>query len=162
MHEIQFSLAQYSILQSKQLLLFVFEKKYFGRLFVMKALYNSIAMKTQILLLTLFLLLFAGSSSASDFSFEQEHAVNKQSISVFPNPVKDKGTLKITLEQQSDVVVEFYDLTGKKIKELKLNEVDKGKMMLEFNTAGMNDGIYICQVKTNRWVKAKRIVVKQR
>lgn len=119
-------------------------------------------MRTQILLLTLFLLVFSGVLRGSNFNSTQERVDNKQSISVFPNPVKDKGTLQITLEQQSDVVVEFYDLTGKKIKEVRLKDVDKGKMMLEFNTVGMNDGIYICQVKTNKWVKAKRIVVKLR
>jgi hypothetical protein len=119
-------------------------------------------MRTQMFLSVILLLIISLSSSGADFFNTQTIKPDDQSITIFPNPVKEKGILQLKLENTTDIAIEFFDMTGKKVKEMKLQNIDSGEHKLEFDTSEMNNGVYFCRVSTNSWVKAKRIIVKQR
>jgi hypothetical protein len=88
---------------------------------------------------------------------DQNNIKSIENISIYPNPIKEKGILKFTLETASFVNIEFFDLTGKKVKEIKKTNLEEGEHRIEFNTNPLNEGIYICKISTNNWIKAKRI-----
>lgn len=46
-------------------------------------------------------------------------------VAILPNPVKDKLNISIEFTQSDHVVIEIYDVTGKFIKSLKIDTIDK-------------------------------------
>lgn len=98
---------------------------------------------------------------AEDATFSQNMKKDIQSLNVYPNPIKNKGYLNFSVDQTSLVKIEFYDLSGKKVKEMKEISLNKGNHRIEFNASELNIGIYLCKVKTEQWEKVKRILVKR-
>ncbi|MFA9391743.1 MAG: T9SS type A sorting domain-containing protein [Prolixibacteraceae bacterium] len=119
-------------------------------------------MKTQIfsLLFILGLLtsnfLLAGERS----NFQQTESLS-ETINVYPNPIHQKGTIKINLDATSLVRVEFYDLSGQKVKEIKDLNLQAGESKIEFQVNDMKEGFYLCKVISDQWVKSKRILVRK-
>lgn len=119
-------------------------------------------MKTKIFF-TLFLVGFLSSNLllGSTFNDLQNIKGDTHSLNVFPNPVKELGTLQFDLESPSVVTIEFYDLSGRKVKEIKMSDLEIGEQNISFETNELNDGVYICKVTTNLWSKGKRIIIKR-
>jgi hypothetical protein len=83
-----------------------------------------------------------------------------QSITnIYPNPVLDKGTITFKLEQESKVLIEFFDLTGRKVKEIDKKVMSSGFHEVVFDSLKMNSGVYLCKISTSEWVEAKRIII---
>ena len=118
-------------------------------------------MKTQIFTLLFILTLFySGSTQARSLSNEQGLKTDTQTISIYPNPINEKGTIKFNLEAPSDLKIEFFDLSGKKVSELKKNNVEAGEHKIEFKASELKEGVYLCKISTNAWEKAKRMIIK--
>jgi len=119
-------------------------------------------MRTQIFSIFFLLGIFISNTllSNTDF-FLQEKITEKESITVFPNPINEKGILKINLEDNTEVKIEFFDLGGKKVKELIKENFDAGEHKIEFKADDLKEGFYFCKISTGSWVKAKRFLVKR-
>lgn len=85
----------------------------------------------------------------------------EENIRVFPNPIENKGTIEITLDFNSNTKIEFYDLSGKKVKEIKVIMLSAGANKIEFQANDLKQGFYMCKVSTDQWVKATRILIKR-
>ncbi len=122
---------------------------------------NHLAMRTQIFSLFFALgVLLSGTLFANE-TFNNQKEIDNEKISVYPNPVSDKGVLQIELDESSNAKIEFFDLSGKKVKEIKKINLDEGTNKIEFKTTELNEGFYFCKVSTSLWVKATRIVVRR-
>lgn len=85
-------------------------------------------MKTQIFSLLFILSFFySGSIHADNGINEQGLKTDKQALSIFPNPINEKGTIKLSLDEPSDLQIIFFDLSGKKVMELKKFNLDVGE-----------------------------------
>ena len=98
---------------------------------------------------------------ANESSFFQNLEKDVQTVKVYPNPINEKGVINFNMDISSLVQVEFYDLSGKKVKEMKELFLNEGKQSIEFNASTLKTGIYFCKIKTNDWEKVKRIIVKR-
>jgi len=119
-------------------------------------------MRSKLYIILLILgLIFSNLLTANETSFFQRTAINEESINVFPNPIDNKGTIEITLGFNSNTKIEFYDLSGKKVKEIKKTMLYAGEYKIEFQANDLKQGFYMCKVSTDQWVKAKRILIKR-
>ena len=69
-------------------------------------------------------------------------------IKIWPNPVTDKINLRYSGEFQSIMLVELYDLTGKKLLSESFKNVVNGQQ-LDIYTSLLNPGIYVCRISAN-------------
>lgn len=67
-------------------------------------------------------------------------------ISFYPNPVSDKGTLKVLADQQGDAVLRILDQTGREISRQEA-ELLPGENLFNFETASWARGVYMVEVK---------------
>jgi len=118
-------------------------------------------MKIHYTLLIFCLLLLAGSSLANEQAATRDNSKsNPTSVAtIYPNPVQTKGVITVTLEQGSEVTIEFFDLTGKKVKEMSKEYLSKGQHQIGFSSTDMKCGVYICKISTSGWAEAKRIII---
>jgi len=63
-------------------------------------------------------------------------------LGVYPNPLKDKTTIKIYNSQKSEVVVKVYDVTGREILNLNYGFKEKGEFTIELSLSGLMPGAY--------------------
>lgn len=123
---------------------------------------NHLAMRTQFFSLLFALGILCSNAVFSTTAFEFQGKLKEtESLAIYPNPINGKGTVQINLDSDSEVKVEFFDLSGKKVKQLKKQSFFQGEHELEFTTEEFNEGLYFCKVSTNTWVKAKRIIVRK-
>ena len=92
-------------------------------------------------------------------------------MNIFPNPAKDNITIelpkyiiseqntehfqvtKVHYQYTNNAVLEFYDIFGHKLKEIK---VSKGQQQLKIDVSNWNNGLYVAVLKSEKNVFAKQ------
>jgi hypothetical protein len=113
------------------------------------------------ILIITYLVAIAGTIPARAFDFTQETAIKKNEFIIYPNPVIETGFIKIHLENPTELVVEIFDITGKKIKILNETNIESGEQIIRFDASELNEGIYLCRIKTSNTEKTKRFLVRR-
>ncbi|NBC05555.1 MAG: T9SS type A sorting domain-containing protein [Bacteroidetes bacterium] len=79
----------------------------------------------------------------------------------YPNPFNPTTQISYQLPQQSDVLLEVYDLTGKLITTLVNETVSSGTHSVTFDAANLSSGVYMYRLQTaNRVLSRKLTVIK--
>ncbi len=69
--------------------------------------------------------------------------------SAFPNPAVNELSINFGLNQSSKVEIEVYDVTGKLVNTVKLDQLEAGNHTTKLDVANLNSGIYMYSVKAN-------------
>ena len=111
----------------------------------------------------LFLFMFLGQLVfAQSISHDQlkRQKTDTERVNIYPNPIQLVATIELSLTEGSDVLIEFFDLTGKKVTQQSVRNLPSGSHQVAFNSAELKNGIYLCKVTAKDFVEAKRIVIK--
>jgi hypothetical protein len=84
--------------------------------------------------------------------------LKEEEVSVYPNPFIDEVIIDLDLYKPSAVSWEMVSVTGEVVLSDKLRVLSSGR--LSINTEGLNNGIYIVQVKTDDKTKSIKVVRK--
>jgi hypothetical protein len=82
---------------------------------------------------------------------------NDIDVKVYPNPVTNFMNLALSLEENSDIQVEVYDVTGKKV--IAKNYENIRQQTLNLNTEALTSGIYSVKIITAEGFTTKSVVV---
>jgi len=77
----------------------------------------------------------------------------------YPNPLNDKTTIKYTLKQKSDVIINVYSISGIQVFSSIQNNQAVGEYTLEIDARKYQPGIYFYQLKTNNYSTTKKMIV---
>jgi Ni,Fe-hydrogenase maturation factor len=91
-------------------------------------------------------------------SITELNAVND--LKAFPNPVNNQLNLSWSLENDSDVNLEWYNLQGQLVKTAQLGEMNAGTHNLSLNTADLADGFYSLVIRSNKGINALKVQVR--
>jgi hypothetical protein len=80
---------------------------------------------------------------------------------IFPNPAQDKHTvLSYELAEERNIITALYDLSGRKLREFSsLKTQQRGKHEEEISLAGIEKGIYLVAIVTDRGEKLSRRII---
>ncbi|NJK98809.1 MAG: T9SS type A sorting domain-containing protein [Bacteroidales bacterium] len=88
---------------------------------------------------------------------------NSDYYSIFPNPIRDKGTITFKMDAGSKVSLLIYDVNGKLVYSI-INDkqFDSGTYSYDINTSILSDGIYYSKLKQgdSKIVIRKILVIK--
>ncbi len=88
------------------------------------------------------------------------HSID-QKIEVYPNPVINYQDLKIKINSDShEIMLELYDLQGRKIKGKLISLSNEGENEISFSTENINPGNYILHVISSSKTWTEKITVK--
>lgn len=95
----------------------------------------------------------------SDYNLE-----NNLDFNLYPNPFNNQVTINFQIPSEERVLVEVYDVLGRKIKNLLNNNV-VGKQTITWNGTNQNEnkmktGLYLITIKTNDEFFSKSIILK--
>lgn len=89
-----------------------------------------------------------------------ESTTDNISSNVYPNPVQDIYNVEFNLRKASMVTINLYDAQGRMLDVLYSDRAEEGAKRLTFNKAGLQPGIYLLQIRTDRRdIMTKRIVI---
>ena len=80
-------------------------------------------------------------------------------VNTFPNPFNLSFKLSFNLLRSSKVVVELYDVSGKKVKEIENKNLSLGNFQYLINTPELSSGIYFISFNIDDKVYSKKILL---
>ena len=80
---------------------------------------------------------------------ETSESKNVKLFQNIPNPFKETTKILYNSKEESNITVEIYDYSGKRIKVYTTNSRGKGIDYIEFNAVGLSPGIYFYSLKIN-------------
>lgn len=80
-------------------------------------------------------------------------------INTFPNPFNLSVNLRFNLTKSAKVIIELFDLSGKKINEIENTLLNSGKHIYLINTPELCSGVYFIKIKINNSVYSKKILL---
>lgn len=88
-----------------------------------------------------------------------DHKIEKlPNLQISPNPASNTISISYFLPQETDFTIEIYDVFGKKLKQVKQGYKKKGEYQLYINLSFLQNGVYLCVLKTSQYVVSKKIV----
>ncbi len=85
---------------------------------------------------------------------------NNTAMNVYPNPVNSSLSIEYNIETESGILIELYDITGRKIAQLANGQRNAGKQTEQLEIPNsLNNGIYICRLQSNQGASNTRIII---
>lgn len=81
-------------------------------------------------------------------------------VSVMPNPVVDIAQLSYSVASNTDVEFEIYDLTGKMVKQINVNNQIAGKHQLSIDANEFKSGAYLIRMTANGQQSTTKFMVR--
>jgi hypothetical protein len=66
---------------------------------------------------------------------------------VYPNPFKEEFEIEFTLENRENIILDIYDVAGRKVMTLFEDELDFGFHNIKIETSGISKGTYFIELK---------------
>ncbi|MFC2131852.1 T9SS type A sorting domain-containing protein [Bacteroidota bacterium] len=79
----------------------------------------------------------------------EENMIDNINLRIYPNPVSDNTCIDISLTESSNVLVELFDLTGRKIIDIHKGYFDAGNYRIPYDCSELSSGSYILKVNMN-------------
>lgn len=90
----------------------------------------------------------------------KENFENKnQLLSVFPNPFNPKTKIVFSLAETQTVILQIYDINGKKISTLINKNLENGNHEIEFDGSNFQSGIYFLKLSGKNFSLTKKIIL---
>ena len=67
-------------------------------------------------------------------------------ISVYPNPMNERGTIAFNLGSATDVTIAIYNLEGRLVKTIKAGKLNSGEQKIEISTDEFSKGTYLVSI----------------
>ena len=72
-----------------------------------------------------------------------------KSLNIYPNPANRDVTIAVELKEQSDLLIDIIDITGKQLAIISKDKNANGRISKAFNTAALANGLYTIRVNVN-------------
>ena len=89
-----------------------------------------------------------------------QSSVSKPTLNVFPNPYFENASIEYQLSNESNVILEVFDIEGKRIATLDKSIQQKGKYQYSLNTIfpGLNSGVFFVKLVTEDGVINSKLI----
>ncbi len=90
-----------------------------------------------------------------------EVTVNRFNLNLSPNPVKDELSIAYTLDYQSKISLDIFNLSGICVKTILANvHQPSGNYLHSVNVSRLNDGVYFVKMSSSEFSKTIKLIVK--
>lgn len=79
-------------------------------------------------------------------------------LSLFPNPVKDAGTVEFNLAANGDVTLQIFNLNGQVVNQVQANNLEAGKNQIAFDANDLPRGTYILRVSSDTMSETTKFI----
>jgi hypothetical protein len=80
-------------------------------------------------------------------------------LRIYPNPFNALATISYWLPEESDVTIEIYEISGRKVETIQEGAQAAGDHLVQWDSGDRNSGIYFCRLKAGRLSQTQRMVL---
>lgn len=80
-------------------------------------------------------------------------------LSVYPNPATNEFRLDFTLVQESDVLIQIVDMTGRVVSNFSNEKISAGSITRTINVADITSGNYLLQLSVNGTIEQHKLTI---
>ncbi len=77
----------------------------------------------------------------------------------YPNPFNPTTKISFTIPQKSKVLLSVFSVSGEKIVDLVNDNLNSGSYEYEFNGSNLSSGIYFYQLRTDKFIEIKKLIL---
>ncbi|MFH1050236.1 MAG: T9SS type A sorting domain-containing protein [bacterium] len=93
---------------------------------------------------------------------EEYFSINNIKVScIYPNPAVGKVKLKLFFNDESDVILDIFDVKGRMVQNLSYYNLSAGENILDMDLSKLNNGNYFYIIKTTNTSFAGKIVIER-
>lgn len=89
----------------------------------------------------------------------QEELSSGLKYNVYPNPVREKLNIDLTLVNDEPVTLEIFDVNGRIVEQINQADLAAGTHHYEVDVSDLSKGVYNCKLTTSSTTMVKRVVV---
>jgi len=90
--------------------------------------------------------------------YKTDSDISASSINNYPNPFNSNTNISYTLKNDGRVVIELFDLLGRKIDTILDDVKPAGNYLLNYSPQILASGIYLIKINSNRTNQLKKII----
>jgi hypothetical protein len=95
-----------------------------------------------------------------DTKIENINYKQNEALKIIPNPADESTIISFQSSVNHDIVVNIYDITGRKVKTEKLKgKASTGNQTVKLNTNDLKDGIYFIRLMGKDFSSTEKVVV---
>ncbi|MFU8861466.1 MAG: T9SS type A sorting domain-containing protein [Cyclonatronaceae bacterium] len=88
---------------------------------------------------------------------KEEGLPSEYTLTSYPNPFNPVTTIRYTLADRSNVVIEVFDVLGKRVNLLEQGVMEQGVYQVSFDGSSLASGIYLIRLRTGSTVLTRKI-----
>jgi len=77
----------------------------------------------------------------------------------YPNPFNPTTNINFSIPEATKVTLTIYNVLGEQVSVLVNSELDAGKYSYQWNASNIATGIYICELRTDKFVSSKKMIL---
>jgi hypothetical protein len=77
----------------------------------------------------------------------------------YPNPFNPVTTINYEVARESRIRLKLYDITGREVITLVDEVKPAGEYQISFDGAGLPSGVYLYRIETDKYVRAKKLIL---
>jgi len=77
----------------------------------------------------------------------------------FPNPFNPTTNIRYRLAQETDVLIDVYDLSGRHMTTLVNSRQQRGVYTIQFDASGLSSGVYFLRLKTDDFMDVQKLTL---
>lgn len=85
--------------------------------------------------------------------------IHSDFLCVYPNPVTSNTTVEYVVQENGNVRLSIFDITGKEVQNLIDKDSTKGNHTITWNAEGLNPGIYFIKLQTNGISTTRKLIL---
>ncbi|MEM8599216.1 MAG: T9SS type A sorting domain-containing protein, partial [Bacteroidota bacterium] len=90
-------------------------------------------------------------------SAEEEVPDDVEVVALYPNPVRDAATLRVRVDEESEVRVSVYDALGRQVATLNQGTLPAGQHEVRLARQSLSAGVYLVRVEVGGTVHTRRL-----
>jgi len=80
-------------------------------------------------------------------------------LKMYPNPVIDRATIELAVDQNADIILTIYDIAGRQVDQ-QSSSVHKGDNKIQLNLSDLNTGAYVITAMVGNAKYSQKFIVK--
>ncbi|MCE9537675.1 MAG: T9SS type A sorting domain-containing protein [Bacteroidetes bacterium] len=89
---------------------------------------------------------YLGAVGINEASANAFKSTSNSGISVYPNPMNERGTIAFDLASSADITISIYSLEGRLVKTIKTGKLNSGEQKIQISTEEFSKGTYLVSI----------------
>jgi len=80
-------------------------------------------------------------------------------LTSYPNPVRDRATLRYTVPEEAEVRLSVYDILGRKVATIEQEQKDAGRYRVRWQAEQLSSGVYFGRLQVGKQVVTEKLTI---